>query len=726
MNFKKIVSLLLVLVMAFGLVACGDKNDKPASTGSSNEATGAAGYADPYAEFADDYDALSAALYEDNLGEFAAAYAAAKETDNVSERFALMAVAEAKLMESAVMLPSTSRGGNYAISRLVPNTVTSVMWGNDPYRWHNAIVATEPITAEHRNQLRAMWAELKGTGTWEAKAKEFLTSNGYTIKDSFVQAYRGDPTTWDVLATSRATDTDAIVNTYDGLVEYNSENVLSPALAESWEASEDGLTYTFKLREGVQWVDSQGREIAEVTAEDFVTGMQHMLDAVAGLEYLVDGLIVNAHEYIVGDVTDFSQVGVKALDKYTVQYTLTEKVPYFMTMLSYGVFAPMNRQFYESKGGKFGAEFDSSASDYAYGKTPDDIAYCGPFRVTNATKENTIVFAENKSYWNNANVNLKSMTWLYDNGKDPTSLYTNTMKGTIDGAGLNASAIEAAKKDGVFDTLVYSTPTDASTFPAFFNINRQAFANAADGTVATAKSEEECARATAALRNVHFRRAVAMSIDRGSYNAQSVGEALKLNALANSYVPGTFVSLEEDTTVSINGTDTTFPAGTYYGEIMQAQIDADGVAIKVWDPEADEGNGSSSGFDGWYNPEAAAEELKLAVEELAAQGVVVNADSPIILDLPTWVSNDSYKNRSNALKQSVEAATEGAIKVALPECATSEDWSNAGYNTNSGFDANYDIYDNSGWGPDYGDPQTYLDTMLDEYAGFMIKCIGIY
>ena len=103
------------------------------------------------------------------------------------------------------------------------------------------------------------------------------------------------------------------------------------------------------------------------------------------------------------------------------------------------------------------------------------------------------------------------------------------------------------------------------------------------------------------MQNVHFRRAIAMAFDRASYNAQSVGEDLKLNSLTNSYTPGKFVALEEDVTVEINGKSKTYPAGTYYGQIMQDQIDADGVKITVWDPTADGGVGSSTGFDGWYN-----------------------------------------------------------------------------------------------------------------------------
>jgi peptide/nickel transport system substrate-binding protein/oligopeptide transport system substrate-binding protein len=76
-------------------------------------------------------------------------------------------------------------------------------------------------------------------------------------------------------------------------------------------------------------------------------------------------------------------------------------------------------------------------------------------------------------------------------------------------------------------------------------------------------------------------------------------------------------------------------------------------------------------------------------------------------------------------KQSLESILEG-VKVNLTECVTSDEWYYCGYYTESGNEANYDMYDLSGWGPDYGDPQTYLDTFLSDYAGYMVKCIGIY
>ena len=387
MNSKKIICMLLALVMAFGLIAC--QSNQPAATepGASQpaatepaatEPAGPVEYVDPYAEYADDYDALSQAIYDDVLGEFYTTYEAAKAATNVSERQALMAIAEAKLMGSGVMLPLSSNGGNYAISRVAPYTATTTLWGNDSYRYHNVVIATEPLKVADRDEMKGKWNELKGTGTYEQWAKDFLTGKGYSLKDTYTLTYNSDPQTWDVLATSLANYSEAIVNTYDGLYEYDMENQLKPALAESYTVTDnaDGTqTYTFKIRQGAVWVDSQGRKVADVKADDFVAGMQHMMDTMGGLEYLVQGVIVNASEYISGDVTDFAEVGVKAVDEYTLEYTLCQPTSYFMTMLGYGVFAPMSRSYYESKGGKFGADLDTTAADYTYGKGPDSIAY---------------------------------------------------------------------------------------------------------------------------------------------------------------------------------------------------------------------------------------------------------------------------------------------------------------------------------------------------------------
>lgn len=735
---RKIVSALLVMSMTASLVACGnsgsgssdpaDESVSVSSSASSESDASASASSESEAEaeeseMPEGYDETSTELYNEALGDFNDALATAKEAETVDERYALMAVAEGKLMESAMMYPLTSKGGMYAMYRMAPRTRDYTLWGSDQDRYHQYIVTTDFIKAEDYNEMRAKWDELKGTGTYESWVKEYLAGKGYTLKDSFSMPYASDPVTWDGLATSLAADTNAIINTYDGLMEYDVEGTLQPALAESYEVSDDGLTYTFHLRKDVKWTDSQGREVDTVKADDFVAGMQHMCDAQGGLEYLVQGVIKNASQYISGEITDFDEVGVKAVDDYTVEYTLEKPCSYFETMLGYTIFMPMSRSYYQSQGGKFGAEYDSSAADYQYGKDSNSIAYCGPYLVTNATAKNTIVFKLSDSYWNKDNVNIKTLTWLYNDQSDVTKMYTDAKAGTVDYVNLNTSTMETAKSEGLYDQYAVVSDTDATSFMAFYNINRTATANANDGTTAkTTKSDEEIQRTNKAMQNVHFRRAISFAADRGAYNAQQVGEDLKYTSLRNTFTPGYFVSLSKDTTIQINGTDTTFPAGTYYGEIVQKQIDADGVKIKVWDAE----NKTSDGFDGWYNPENAVEELNTAIEELAEEGITIDESNPIQIEYPYPSAVEVYTNKANSYKKSVEAALGGKVVINLVDAVDVDGWYYAGYYVNYGYEENYDVYDVSGWSPDFGDPCSYLDTMLPDYEGYMTKCFGIF
>ena len=152
------------------------------------------------------YNEVSATLYEANLGEYDDLYSKAKEATTNSERWALMALAEAKLMESAVYVPTSSNGGNYSISGVAPYTSTAVLWGNDSYRYYTQVVTEELIKTADRDEMKAKYAELKGTGTYLSWVKTYLTDKGYTLKDSRSLGYPSDPQTWDVLATSRSAD----------------------------------------------------------------------------------------------------------------------------------------------------------------------------------------------------------------------------------------------------------------------------------------------------------------------------------------------------------------------------------------------------------------------------------------------------------------------------------------------------------------------------------------
>lgn len=678
------------------------------------------------------YSEASSAIYENILGDFKAALdVATAETSDLSKRYALMAVAEAKLLEAGVFIPIKANGGSYAINRMASYTSSPVMWGTDNYRYYHSIITDNFITSADRDEMKAKYNELVGTGTYLDWAKEYLTGKGYQLKDEKSIYYSADLTAWDVLATNEADNSEFLVNTYDGLLEYDVENVQQPALATGYDISDDGLVYTFHLREGVKWVDSQGREAADLTADDFVAAFQHVLDAKTGPVNLVENLIAGADLYLSGDDLDFSKVGVKALDDYTVEYTLTEVAPYFPSMMGYSLFAPMSRAFFESHGGKFGAEFEQvkDTEAYTYGKDQNNIAYCGPFICTNATSKNSMTLEANPLYWNKDALNVHKINWRYTESTDPKTSYDDAISGFVDGVGLSQELIEIAKgeatEDGsnMFDKYQYISLTDSTTFGGFLNFFRQTFANINDTSrMVSTKTEEQNIASMAAIQNRHFRLAVYFALDRANQNAQLRGDELKCANLRNTYTPGNMVMTTEEVTISINGTDTTFPANTNYGAMVQAQLDADGFPIKVYDAETD----SSDGFDGWYSPENAKAEFAIALEELKAAGYDISAENPIVLDYPVAAQVPQFRQGAYVLKQALEETLDGCVILNVLEGENYDDRNYAMFYSDTGSEMNFDFMDASGWGPDYGDPMSFLNTMLPDYSGDCTKFIGIF
>ena len=726
-NAKKLLALVVAVVMCLALAA-------PAFA--DGEAL------DWEAIDAMEYDDASDAIYDYNLGEFYSAYETAKaEVADLNLRYALMAVAEAKMLESGVFMPIYGDGGAYAMSRAVPRSVTTTSWGLDEYKWYTALVCNEIIKTEDRDALTGIWGAAANADEWFEQAKAYLDEHGYTLRDEYNAHSSYDMETWDVIATSYTSDSYFIACTYTGLLEYDAKNVQQPALAESYEVSEDGTVYTFHIRPGVNWVDQQGTVIGEVTADDWVASLAHLADNNDELGYLMsaDGGcgIKNYDAYVNGEVT-FDEVGVKALDDYTLEYTLEAPFPPFTTMVGYGCFAPLNRQFYKSQGGTFSADGDEYTAGN-YGTSPETIAYCGPYVVTNYTPQNIWTFSANPEYWNPDAINVHTVNFYYNDGSDTMRAYNEAVEGTVNSCNFNASSLVQAKEDvpegeesSYFDLYHYTTTNSATCYCAWLNINRASFANFNDATQGVSPKADDAAAIAAtraAMNDQHFRLALAYGFDRAAYNAVSVGEDLKYASLKNSYVPGDFATLTADVEMEINGEATTFPAGTYYGQILQAQLTADGYPIQVWDPTADGGAGSGDGFDGWYNVDNAQAELALAIEDLAAQGIVVDAENPIQIDTFYFAGSETNTNTKQAYKKGIEQTLVDAdgnplVVVNLISFDDSTVMQYAYYLNSTGAEANFDISHSSGWGPDYGDPQTFLDTI--QPYGYMTKNLGIY
>lgn len=724
-KLAKIVALVLAVAMVFALAACGGNGGEEGTkatdaTGESQSAEGStepAAPETPYLEFKGE-DGKYARLddeevYNTVLGGYGEYMDKALAAETVDERFVLFAKAEAYLLDSAVMIPTTTQGGRYQITHAAPHTVPYVQWGNDDDRFFGLVISNDLITTEEHDAMIEQWQNaLAGNGTYDPAA--YLTEQGHELNKVYNTTFQTAPATIDWLNTSMQSDTEITVNTVDGLVEYDNLNKLNPAIASSWDVSEDGTVYTFHLRDDVNWTTADGSVYAPVVAEDFVAGLRHMLDAQEGLEFLVDGVIVGATDYYMNGGS-WDDVGYKAVDDHTLEVTLETKVPYFMTMLTYSCFMPMCKSFYESRGGVFGVEEYAAATEdtntYTFGN-PNDVSsqvYCGPYILTKLQASSEITCEKNPNYYNPDKVVIDSIKWVYDNGENPTQYYNDVVSGLYVAAALGEAngLLKAAKDDGNFEKYAYVTDTTSTTYFGGLNVNRGTYA-LGSGTCESPKANDETAKVSTAvaLSNKDFRKALQFAFDKGTQNAVSAGDDLKLANLRNMYTHPEFVFLEADFT---DEDGHTFAANTAYGEIVQYYLDQMGAEVKIAD-----------GIDGWFNPESAKAHFEKAKEAL---GDAVTY--PIQIDVVYYSANDTQVAQAQAYKKSVEG-TLGAenVVVNLVEATTPEDYYACGYRAADGEAANYDMFYGSGWGPDYGDPYTYLQTFLGE-GGYMTKVIGI-
>jgi ABC-type oligopeptide transport system substrate-binding subunit len=713
---KKLAIVLLVVLMAFAVVSCSKKaaaetttatTTTTTTTTSTSTTTAAAPVAEKKYVRGDDE-----AIYSQVLGKYEELSAAAKAASNDDARFVLYAQAEAYLLDSAVMLPTTTQGGAYTISRVAYRTVPYVNWGNDDDRWYGLVISSDFISKAERADLISMWNKaVKGEANYDPEA--YLKSKGHSIVKDYRVTFSTAPVTLDTLNTSSQSDTEILVNTTDNLVQYNNLGQMIPSMAESWSVSDDGLTYTFNIRKGAYWFTSEGRAYAEVTAEDFEAGFQHMLDAEAGLEWLVDGVVKGASEYLYKGGS-WADVGYKAVDRYTLQITLEQPASYFITMLTYSCFSPICKSFFLSRGGVFGkAEYAAAyaAGTVQYGLATDVASqvYNGAFLLQKLNSDSEIVVVKNQGYWNKDAVKINSITWVYNAGENPTQLYADVVNGVYAGMALSEAngTLALAKADGNYDKYSYISDTTSTSYFCGLNVNRGTFALQA-GTVASQKTEAQKVDTQTAMLNKNFRKAIVHAFDKATYNAVQRGEDLKLTNLRNMYTHPEFVQLSS---AQVDQDGHAFSAGTMYGEMVQYYVSKLDSSINV-----------SDGVNGWFDADAAKSYLAKAKAELGD-----SVSWPIHIENVYYSASAVQVAQAQAVKQVIEATLGSEnVVVDLVEATTSADYYASGYRASNGEAGNFDIFYGSGWGPDFGDPCTYLDTFLGAGAGYMTKVIGLF
>lgn len=258
---------------------------------------------------------------------------------------------------------------------------------------------------------KSKWLALAGVAVLSVGILAACSSKSSTSGTTYGYVYSSDPETLDYITSNTGPTTTAVTNGVDGLMETDKYGNLVPSVAEDWSVSQDGLTYTYKIRKGVKWYTSDGEEYADVTAKDFVTGLKHAADSKAGALYLVQDSIAGLSDYLSGADKDFSKVGVKAIDDHTLQYTLKRPEPYWNSKTTYGLLFPVNADFLKTKGKDFGKSTD-----------PTSILYNGPFLLKSLTAKSSIELTKNENYWDKKNVHFDAIKLTYDDGSDPESL----------------------------------------------------------------------------------------------------------------------------------------------------------------------------------------------------------------------------------------------------------------------------------------------------------------
>ena len=493
------------------------------------------------------------------------------------------------------------------------------------------------------------------------------TGNETTSEDAYY-VFSTDVQTLDWHMSQRATDAEITANCVDALTETNSYNNYVGALAESWEANEEKTEWTFHLRDA-NWVTNTGEVYAPVTADDFVAGLQHLADFDGPTLWIAGSFVEGLADYANGKTTDFSTVGVEAVDEKTVKYTLTAPTPFFNTIVANNAFWPVNRDFLESKGDgcKLG-DPDTSNCGYGAPTDPSSILYNGAYIIDELVSKSSQKLHKNEAYWDAEHVYVNKISRVYNDGSDPAA----TVKGFEQAenpyymATLLTTAPDFAKYLEQYKDYAYTGIQNAYSFGMNFNLNRVNYEN-------SNKTAAQFADSKAALLNSSFRRALKFALDRVSYMATAVDPSIAEKALRTIECPWDFVTTSD---------------GRAYGELVQAASE---------DPTID----LSEGQDSIYNPEKAQAELAKAKTEL-------NVSWPIILDVLVDEADPSNISQASSLEQSIEASL-GVENVDIQIHPVDDDtYTGSSYTSNGPQDACWDISTSTGWGYDYVDPKSYL------------------
>lgn len=493
-----------------------------------------------------------------------------------------------------------------------------------------------------------------------------LVTPAYAEGDSFRTLYSGEVTTLNYLTTATTNDFALSANVIDTLVEYDKYGIVQPCIAESWSVSDDGLVWTFNLRQNATWVTYQGEYVANVTANDFVAAAKYILtesnasstadvfySVVAGAEDYYNSTVPAAEGEAAKEPVDFATVGIKALDDYTLEYTLVEPCPYFESMLTYVCFMPVYAPFLEEKGEAFGVA-----------DGPDSILYCGAYLLSEFKPQEKRVLSKNEANWDADNIFITNIEYIYN--KEASTIGAEMYRrGEIDSASIDATTASEWLSNPESASLIRPV-RQTGFYSYFYTFNFDAQFDEA----------YEPANWLLAANNEAFRKSIYYGLDR--VKAMLITEPDNPESIMfNTVTPPDYVN--------VNGIDYT-------------QLDALKDITNL--------------YSATFNEATALEYKAQAVAELTEAG----ATFPIKILMKYNPSTTGWDSECLVVEQQLEALLGTDFIDIIVEAGPS-----TGFLSEVRRSGNYALL-KCNWGPDYADPQTYTDPFkVDNTYNFMDK-----
>lgn len=419
-----------------------------------------------------------------------------------------------------------------------------------------------------------------------------------------------DYETLNYLNSMQAVDGRVTTNFEDALVSIDKYGQTVGCLAETWEHNEDSSVWTFHLRDGLKWSTRDGEVYADITADDFVYGIEYILNpANASLNTEMVFLLDGAREYYAameaGENPSMDMVGVKAIDDKTIQYTMADGgKPYFISAVMYQAYKPANRQFIESL-----PESNGIPGPQTFGNSPDNILYSGMYLMGDYAKDSEKTYVKNPNYWDQENVTFDKV--VIKAIRDNESALEYFERGELNWAPLSATQVLAEEKKG--NEYIVQKPIFNSNYVIFLNNQ-------------TSYSEDT----NKALSNVNFRLSLYHGLDADMYNEVNIPENVE----------------------SVRAT--TFSGSNYF----ISPSNQDYVTM----------GGLANHQDYAYDTAKADQYKQQAIEELSAQGV----SFPIVLKYAYKSGNETVAQQAQLLKESLESNLgEDFITVELSEWSNS-------------------------------------------------------